>query len=106
MTFADLTVTASMQRVFGVVDDFNANSDGTKVICIMGGHAHFDCDTTTPNGVPVIFTDADCLATNTVGGSAKGTMTELCFDVVIADYTTKKIKCVRVGRGSSREFNY
>ena len=73
---------------------------GNVEFCI-GGHVHSDEVYYSNGGIPIIITDADSTAKK---GSAAtlGTITEGCIDAVIADYNARKVKLVRIGRGSDR----
>ena len=119
-SFESGSITKSAAILFDIIDSYNKREtynnteynfaiDFTKSFgeccCVLAGHMHMDHNTTTPKGVPVIFTDCD---SNRTGNTSykRGTITEQCFDVVSVDTLQRKIKCVRVGRGSNREFSY
>ncbi len=86
--------------------DFTAAA-GT-VDLIIGGHKHADLamganDPNNPSGVPIIATDTDSYRDH---AGTEGTVNSQCFDVVTVNYSAKTVKCVRIGRGSDREFSY
>lgn len=113
LTTSELARTAFMDSVCTILDTFNSSNADKKVEAIFGGHVHIDCNFSTSGGIPIILTDCDARQTftETSAGSgtanhAAGTVNEQCFDVVTIDYTSKTIKCVRVGRGSNRTISY
>lgn len=77
-----------------------AESSGNVEFCI-GGHVHADQLYYSNGGIPIIIIDADSTAKK---GSAAtlGTITEGCVTAVVADYNTRKLKMIRIGRGSDR----
>lgn len=104
--------TTFAESVCTILDDFNAEDNGTKVEAFFGGHVHIDADFSTPGGIPIILIDCDCSQTKTTKADGttknydKGTVTEQCFDIVTISYTESVIDCVRVGRGQNRTFQY
>ena len=96
--------TQSAQRLFGILDDLNA--DGGKVQAIITGHVHCDYNDETTGGIPIIWTDTDCMQALGEYPATAGTVSEQCIDVISIDYTNKKIYCDRIGRGVSREISY
>ena len=68
-----------------------ANARG-KIYCIIAGHSHMDSVNNT-SSVPVILT------TNMMSGNTP------TFDMCLIDYTSKKLKMVRVGTGNDRTIN-
>lgn len=85
----------------GTVFDYDfAEALGNVEFCI-GGHCHSDQVHYSSGGIPIIITDTDSTARK---GSAAtlGTITEGCIDAVVADYNTRKIKLIRLGRGADR----
>jgi UDP-2,3-diacylglucosamine pyrophosphatase LpxH len=91
---------------YHVIADFS--NAKCKCVSIFAGHVHKDMNFTTDGGIPIIVIDTDCgaMTLQTDYPFVRGTVTEQCFDVVTMDYTNRTIKCVRVGRGIDREFNY
>lgn len=69
--------------------DFTSNTG--HIDYVLCGHLHEDHDATV-NGVL-------CVGTNWFGGTAHA------FDLVINDYNANKVKMIRVGEGSNREYN-
>lgn len=110
MTSDELFRTELGNAICDACDTHNASGTGATVEAIFCGHTHFDAEFTSTAGIPIIIIDCDTSSTaTTVDGVAdytKGTITEQCLDIVTMDYTNKVIKCVRVGRGSSREISY
>lgn len=86
--------------VNGVVCDFTSAS-GSVIIC-LGGHRHYDAETTTSGGVPITLTDCDAMLSVTEITEVAGTITEQAFDVVSLDYTNMIAYYERIGRGNSR----
>lgn len=84
------------------VYDF-AEALGNVEFCI-GGHVHADQVHYSNGGIPIIITDTDSI-TRKGSYATLGTITEGCVDAVIADYNTRKIKLVRIGRGADRTIN-
>ena len=79
-----------------------------KVDLIIGGHTHADYainanDANNPSGIPIIATDTDSYRDHS---GTEGTVDSQCFDVVTVNYSAKTVKCVRIGRGSDRDFTY
>ena len=68
-----------------------ANARG-KIYCIIAGHSHMDSVNNT-SSVPVILT------TNMMSGNTP------TFDMCLIDYTSNKLKMVRVGTGNDRTIN-
>jgi hypothetical protein len=125
MAASEFNRTSFMDEICTICDTFNSANDGKKVEAMFGGHTHFDLDPTLdtnsePNhvnrftstgGIPIIIIDCDTVTTASADGqgnrnAVKGTITEQCFDIVTVDYATKKVKCVRIGRGSDRTISY
>jgi hypothetical protein len=85
----------------GSAFDFDfADALGNVEFCI-GGHVHADQVHYSNGGIPIIITDTDSTARK---GSAAtlGTITEGGIDAVVANYNTRKIKLIRLGRGTDR----
>ena len=74
---------------------------GGWVEFVIGGHTHWDWDTASERGIPVLLmeTDSNHVRSGLSNGSesAKGSVS-----AVIADYGAKVIKVIRMGRGSGR----
>ena len=102
-----LEITAFSSSVITKLDAYNAGSNGAFVEAIIGGHVHCDKNYSTTGGIPIVLTDTAGLGFLAEGGTGtKGTITETAFDIMTIDYQSKKVKCVRVGRGSDREISY
>jgi len=95
-SYNDLSINESIQSLFNLLDQYS-----NKVMCIIGGHVHKDYNSATNGGIPIIITDCDGLATHSEDATL-GTINEQCFDVITVNYNTGTVKCVRIGRGSSR----
>ena len=65
-----------------------------KIEFLLGGHTHADYDEVI-NGIP-------CVLTTQVKPSSASAAT---FDLVCVDYSAGKLKMIRIGDGSSREFS-
>lgn len=79
-----------------------AECAGWVEFCI-GGHYHLDHVEHTDGGIPVIVVEADCLHNR--GGTipSAGTTDEAAISAVIADYSTKTVQIIRIGRGDDYE---
>jgi hypothetical protein len=75
---------------------------GWVEFCI-GGHTHWDYDSTSTLGIPIILVETDSQHTRSGLTFTAGTTTEASVNGIIADYDAKTVKVVRVGRGASRE---
>jgi len=108
---SELQRTGFMNSVCTILDTFNTNNIDKKVEAMFGGHVHIDCNFSSPGGIPIVLSDCDTRQTFTTddGTTAKhaiGTVNEQCFDITTINYSTKTIKCVRVGRGVNRTITY
>ena len=89
-------------------DSFNARS-GKYAECTawvefcIGGHYHLDHVEHTGGGIPVIIVEADTLHDRSGTMPKAGTTDEAAVSAVIADYNTKTVKVIRVGRGADYE---
>jgi hypothetical protein len=79
-----------------------ADCGGWVEFCI-GGHTHWDFDSTSEGGIPVLLMETDSKHVRSGLGYTAGTTTENSVSGIIADYDAKTIKVVRIGRGASRE---
>ena len=82
-----------------------------EVALFLVGHIHFDKNTTTTSGVPIVSINCDAYTDGQSynwGGyqMTKGTTTEQCIDLVNIDTQNKDIYMTRVGAGSDRSFSY
>lgn len=113
------------KEILKIFDEYNARGKHTasnyfaahdfasgkgKVEFCIGGHIHVDYDFTTDGGIPVIITASDTnqerSSSETEDSGTLGTITESAVFGIIADYNTKKITVVGVGRGTSRAISY
>ena len=86
--------------------DFS-NAAGEKVACLIGGHSHYDWDSTSEGGIPVIITTTDNRGGSEVPSErTAGTVNEQAFDVFTIDTENKTIKATRIGWGSDRTWSY
>ena len=82
---------------------YNFTNAQGKIEFIMGGHCHMDYDFTTATGIPVILTECDSWEERSDTSKATaGTTTENCVYAVVANYATKKVNVINVGRGTTR----
>lgn len=79
-----------------------ADCAGWVEFCI-GGHTHWDYDSTSTMGIPIILVETDSQHTRSGLTYTQGTTTEASVNGIIADYDAKTVKVVRIGRGASRE---
>lgn len=81
-----------------------------KVEFCIGGHIHVDYDFETDGGIPVIITAADANqergSDQTTDSDILGTVNESAVFGIVADYNSRIITVVGVGRGTSREIAY
>lgn len=106
------------QGYLDMFDDYNHRLSGTesftgraydfvnavaKIEFIIGGHVHQDYDFTTAKGIPVILTECDSWQErDDVSVAKQGTTSESCVYAIVADYNTKEVKVINVGRGDTR----
>lgn len=101
-------INAEADKLLTMFDAYNsrtgdyADCTGWVEFCI-GGHTHWDYDTTSTMGIPIILTETDSQNVRSGLGFTAGTTTEASVSGIVADFDSRKIKVVRVGRGSSRE---
>lgn len=92
------------KKLLDMFDSYNARSEefaeaaGWVEFCI-GGHYHLDHVEHTDGGIPVIIVEADCLHDRSGTMPEAGTTDEAAISAVIADYNTKTVNIIRVGRG-------
>ena len=87
---------------------YNFAQGGGEVVCIIGGHTHYDYNTTTTGGIPVIVTTTDNAGAEYAGSGltrTPGTISEQAFDVFTIDVGSRKVYATRIGAGQNREFN-
>ena len=73
-----------------------------KVEFCIGGHTHWDHDSRTAGGIPILLMECDGWAVRSGLACTPGTTGEAAVSGIIADYQAGKISVIRVGRGSSR----
>lgn len=73
-----------------------------KVHAIFGGHSHYDYESKTAGGIPIVLIDCDARQTQMGSSQVLGTVNEQAFDIVTVNYATNTVHCTRVGRGSDR----
>lgn len=99
-------LSSSAAALATILDDYNArNGDfescGAKVEFCIGGHVHRDYIGSTTGGVPIILCETDSYHIRGEFVHAAGTDTEAAVSGIVADYDSKKVSVVRVGRGNS-----
>lgn len=125
----------SSADILTVFNNFNteeaaADGSGRKVEFCIGGHLHNDLVSTpgeievysvnwgtspatlvgptktgVQNTIPVILCEADTRHNRGGSVSTLNTINEQAITVVVADYDNKKLKLIRVGRGTDREID-
>lgn len=86
--------------------DALAEDDKDKIQAIFAGHLHHDVEETF-SGIPVIMVDTDSRFPDDGISRVQGTDSAQCFDLVVVNYDSKKISCVRIGSiGQDRTINY
>lgn len=101
-------ISADGAALLALFDRYNARGSGFEdcggqVEFCVGGHTHWDYDTTSPSGIPVILVETDSRHVRSGLGFTAGTTTEASVSGIVADYDAKKVSVIRVGRGTSRE---
>lgn len=79
-----------------------AGCGGWVEFCV-GGHTHWDHDSASTTGIPIILVETDSKHTRSGLSYTSGTTTEASVNGIIADYDHHKIHVIRIGRGASRE---
>ena len=87
------------QAIIDAIDEVYDSAKCT-IIGVMCGHCHSDRNTTFPKGYIAFSSSYDYK-----GGTA-GTTTEQSFDTVFIDLANSKVKTIKIGRGSNREFTF
>lgn len=94
--------------LLGQFDAYNSRSGeyaecaGWVEFCI-GGHTHWDFDSTSETGIPVVLVETDSWHVRSGLNKSEGTTNESSVNGIIADYDAKTIHVVRIGRGESRD---
>lgn len=105
-TVAGLNGHASI--LLDIFDRYNARLDefdscrGWVEFCI-GGHSHTDYNATSNSGIPIILVETASLQIRSGLDGTVGTTNEASINGIIANYETKTLSIVRIGRGVSRE---
>ena len=102
----------------GVLTTYNYANVNAHAWCIIGGHLHFDADSTEEvvsgysSDILITSTTCDAYARQNSNGfqhnvltRTAGTITEQAFDVCQIDFTNKKLYMKRIGAGSDRTYN-
>ena len=84
--------------------DFSSASG--KIIAYICGHNHKDETHVQDNGLLAISTTCDAHYNDDGIQRTVGTTDECAFDVFFVDKKNKKMKSIRIGAGSDREFSY
>ena len=118
----------SEDRLVPTISGFNTvcetllryNGEG-EIMCIFAGHTHRDgiilindefvgiSENKTGKTLPVIVSTCDAydfseIPSEVLEGRTYGTITEQAFDVVLADYSKKEIRSVRIGAPACLDF--
>jgi hypothetical protein len=94
--------------VAAILDDYNSrvgefSACGGWVEFCIGGHIHYDYNGQTATGIPIILVETDSRHTRGNYTYTAQTLSEASVNGIIADYNTKTVHVVRVGRGQSRD---
>lgn len=73
-----------------------------KVEFCIGGHTHWDFESFSPGGIPIILNETDSHHIRSGLDFTLGTITESSISGIIADYNTNTVHIIRVGRGQGR----
>ena len=87
------------QAIIDAIDEVYDSAKCT-IIGIMCGHCHADKNTTFSKGYIAFSSGYD------YKGGPAGTTSEQSFDIVFIDLANSKIKTIKIGRGSNREFTF
>lgn len=87
------------QAIIDAIDEVYDSAKCT-IIGIMCGHCHADKNTTFSKGYIAFSSSYD------YKGGTVGTTSEQSFDTVFIDLANSKIKTIKIGRGSNREFTF
>lgn len=91
-------------------DSYNARSGdfsgctGRVEFCI-GGHTHWDYDSRSGGGIPIVLVETDSYAVRSGLTPVIGTTTEASVNGIVADYGTGLLHVIRIGRGESRDIS-
>lgn len=85
---------------------YDFREKNVDLICALCGDMHIDGYYVTSAGVNIIATTTDSLQEEGGLSRSRDTITEQAFDVVIFNRETRKIKLIRIGAGTDREFTY
>lgn len=101
-------INSNASILLSMFDSYNSRSGdyadcGGWVEFCIGGHTHWDYDSTTATGIPIILVETDSKHVRSGLGYTAGTTTEASVNGIIADYDAHKIHVVRIGRGNSRD---
>lgn len=118
---SDLAIPPFIQTIFDALDAYKARGTFTysgatydfssaqgTIAALIGGHVHKDIAEETTDHIPVIMTTTDN-ATAEIGDGVsrtENTVNEQAFDIFCVDLEHRRIKTVRIGSGSDRNFSY
>lgn len=92
---------------FAVSIDYDfTQCSNNAVIGVVSGHAHADSLTKNTSNINRLVTTTTTLFEAGSLTRTYGTDTELAFDVLCVNKAERKVKVIRVGAGSDREFTY
>lgn len=92
---------------FAVSIDYDfTQCSNNAVIGVVSGHAHADSLTKNTSNINRLVTTTTTLFEAGSLTRTYGTDTELAFDVINVNKAERKVKVIRVGAGSDREFTY
>lgn len=79
-----------------------------KVEFVVAGHVHTDelGPYTTDGGIKCFMFDCDSRGTAGSNLSTAGTVNEQCVTTIVANYSTRKLTCIRIGRGSDAVYDF
>lgn len=100
---------AGVGDLVNLFDKYNARQDDefsgctAKVEFCIGGHCHRDYVGRSTNGIPIILCETDSHHNRSGLTDTVSTTAESSVNAIIADYGTKKVNIIRVGRGKNFE---
>lgn len=102
------SINSSASTLLSMFEAYNSRNGGYAdctgwVEFCIGGHTHWDYDSTSALGIPIILVETDSQHTRSGLTFTAGTTTEASVNGIVADYDAKTIKVIRIGRGASRE---
>lgn len=105
--YADAGWSQGGKMALDMFDAYNARTGDYsactgKVEFCIGGHLHWDADSVSDGGIPVIIATCDSYGVRNGATASSGSITSAAVNAIVADYAAGVVKVIRVGRGNSR----